>query len=83
MSLMGSKDVNVDVIKPQIWFLKIKVCLVLFLNVVFVFIYNIGMINFYKNENELGSLFYMISENENNKNMFGNMCKNNIIKKLN
>lgn len=80
---MGSKDVNVDVTKPQIWFLKIKVCLVLFLNVVFVFIYNIGMINFYKNENEFGGLFYMISENENNKNMFGNMCKNNIIKKLN
>lgn len=57
MSLMGSKDVNVDVTKPQIWFLKIKVCLVLFLNVVFVFIYNIGMINFYKNENEFSSLF--------------------------
>lgn len=54
---MGSKDVNVDVTKPQIWFLKIKVCLVLFLNVVFVFIYNIGMINFYKNENEFSSLF--------------------------
>lgn len=80
---MGSKDVNVDVIKPQIQFLKIKVYLVLFLNVVFVFIYNIRMINFYKSENEFGSLFYMISENANNKNMFDNMCKNNIIKKLN
>lgn len=31
----------------------------------------------------LVAFFNIISENENNKNMFGNMCKNNIIKKLN